>query len=551
LIGKLTLVVIFVVSFSALIGTAFADSLISSTFVGDSDFDRARGVVLDSSKNVYVTGLTRSDNFPTTVGAYDTSHNGNFDVFVIKLSPDLSTLLAATYIGGSGIDEAHGIAIDNLGRIYVTGFTQDSITDFPTTTGAYDENHNGGTDVFVLRLDADLTDLQASTLIGGSGDEEGRGIAIDSTGRVFVTGYTDDSTTDYPTTSGAYDENHNGGFDALVSRLDADLTDLQTSTLLGGSGGEFSRDIEIDNADRIYVTGETANGVTDHPTTAGAYDESQNGNLDVFVSKLSNDLSSLMASTFIGGSSTDKGISLVFDSSGDLFVSCICFSNNYPTTTGAFMEINPGGSASIAISKLSNNLQDLKSSTFIGGNGLDNEPRLLSDLSNNIILTGFTTSNNYPTTSGAFQENYIGGPGADDAIISKLNNELDTLIASTFIAGNSGDAGLRAVLDGMGRLYMVGSTTSSDFPTTVGAYDTDFNDESECFDSGGAAPCSDAFVLLFSFDPIDLLIGGEIIPIETTALLLAGTQLTASWLIPVIIAGAGIVLVFVRKSENS
>lgn len=149
-LSKKIFLVLFVLLTAAGIGTASASNVFSSTYVGGSEKEIVRDIVLDSSKNVYVTGWTKSVNFPTTVGAYDTSHNGNDDVFVFKLSPDLSTLLAATFIGGSGVDQAHGIAIDSIGRVYVTGFTQDSITDFPTTTGAYNETNNVVSETFLV-----------------------------------------------------------------------------------------------------------------------------------------------------------------------------------------------------------------------------------------------------------------------------------------------------------------------------------------------------------------------------------------------------------------
>ena len=245
-----------------------------------------------------MTGYTYSPDFPTTSGAYDTSFNGNYnnyddgydcDVFISKLDSGLTKLLASTYLGGSGSDGGNSLTLDTSGNVNVTGWTGSS--SFPTTSGAYDTSFGGGG--FVSKLDSELTNLLASTFLGGVGYS----IALDTSGNVYVTGYT--GSTDFPTTSGAYDTTFNGGdYDVFVSKLNSGLTNLLASTYLGGSGADEGYSLTLDTSGNVYVTGATKS--TDFPTMSGAYDTfgGYYDYSDVFISKLDSGLTSLLASTY-------------------------------------------------------------------------------------------------------------------------------------------------------------------------------------------------------------------------------------------------------------
>ena len=174
--------------------------ILASTYLGGTNNDYGTSIVLDSDKNIYVSGETWSSDFPTSTDAYDTSFNGGFgDVFVSKVDRELTRLLASTYLGGTTDDSAHSMTLDSRGNIYVTGQTESS--DFPTTPGAYDTSfHNG--DVFVSKFSRNLTSLLASTYLGGADDDVGNSLAIGSDGKIYVAGYTGSS--DFPTTSGSY-----------------------------------------------------------------------------------------------------------------------------------------------------------------------------------------------------------------------------------------------------------------------------------------------------------------------------------------------------------
>jgi parallel beta-helix repeat protein len=243
---------------------------------------------MGSSGDVYVAGSTTSSDFPTTPGAYDTTHNGGTDAFVSKLDSNLQHLSASTFLGSSDCDKAKAIFINNNMDVYVAGITNSS--DFPTTPGAYDTTHNTGSVFFISKIDSNLQDIQASTFLGlDSGHHPTYApisISMDSNGDVFVIGYT---LLDFPMTSGAYDTTLNGGGDSFVSKLDGNLENLLASTYIGGDSLDHANSIYITIKGDVYVAGSTTS--SDFPTTPCAYDTTHNGMCDVFVLKFDNNLS--------------------------------------------------------------------------------------------------------------------------------------------------------------------------------------------------------------------------------------------------------------------
>ncbi|MDM8530340.1 SBBP repeat-containing protein, partial [Anaerolineales bacterium HSG25] len=255
--------------------------LIYSTYMGGSclGFEQGRDIAIDSSGFAYVTGRTDCNDFPTTVGAYDTFLSGASDAFVTKLNAAGSDWVYSTYLGGLGIDTGDNIAVDSSGNAYVTGKTNGL---FVTTGGAYDTTSNGTSDAFVTKLNTTGSGLTYSTYLGGAGDESGNGIAVDSSGNAYVTGYTTSSSG--LATAGAYESALGGTQDAFVTKLNAAGNGLIYSTYLGGAGTETGWGIAVDSSGNAYVTGETASN--DFPTTVGVSQGSSGGGTDVFVAKV-------------------------------------------------------------------------------------------------------------------------------------------------------------------------------------------------------------------------------------------------------------------------
>ncbi|MCP4221065.1 MAG: hypothetical protein GY765_40925 [bacterium] len=252
-------------------------SVVYSTYLGGSGRDIGKGIACDASGNVYVTGRTASTDFPVNNAYQSTYGGGDFDSFVCKLSASGAVLEYSTYLGGSGSDMSYGIALDDSGNMYVTGETDS--TNFPTYT-AHQSANGGGVDIFVSGLSSAGSSLLFSTYFGGSGDDSGRGTAVDSAGGIYITGFTD--STDFPT-SEPYRETNNGGDDAFVSVFSATDGILYVSTYLGGTGNDYGRTVALDADGELYVAGYTASG--DFPT-AGAYQSTPGGGDDVFITKI-------------------------------------------------------------------------------------------------------------------------------------------------------------------------------------------------------------------------------------------------------------------------
>ncbi|MFN3711941.1 MAG: SBBP repeat-containing protein, partial [Alishewanella aestuarii] len=324
----------------------------SATYLGGSGWGTtAYAIALDSFGNVYVAGETKSDNFPGTSGGAQQKHGGGFsDAFVAKLSNDLKTLIQATYLGGSGNDIAYAITLDSSGNVFVAGYTNSD--DFPGTTNGAQPNRGGGRDAFVAKLSNDLKTLIQATYLGGSSWNEARAIAVDSSGNVFVAGYT--YSYNFPGTFGGAQQTYGGGKDAFVAKLSNDLRTLIQATYLGGSYADEARAIALDSFGNVYVAGYTESD--DFPGTfGGAQQKHGGGSSDAFVAKLSNDLKTLIQATYLGGSNGDIAWAIALDSSGNVYVAGLTYSYNFPGTSGGAQQKH-GGDRDAFVAKLTGDL---------------------------------------------------------------------------------------------------------------------------------------------------------------------------------------------------
>ena len=390
------------------------------------------------------------------VGAYDAS-------LPLTIDPVLGY---STYLGSGNYDAGLGIAVDGSGNAYITGET--SSINFPTTTGAFQTSSAGSYDVFVSKLNAAGTALVYSTYLGGSGDDEGYGIAVDGSGNAYVTGETD--STNFPTTQGAFQTSDAGSYEAFVTKLNAAGNALAYSSYLGGQSFDEGTGIAVDGSGNAYVTGTTES--SNFPTTTSAFQTTWTGSEKAFITKLNGAGTALVYSTLLGGTSTDGAESIAVDSSGDAYVTGFANSTDFPITPGAFQtnHASDSGYTDAFVTKLNSSGTALVYSTYLGGNHADMGYGITVDSAGDAYVTGSTASSTFPTTSGAFQTSNAGG--LLDAFVTKLDASGTALVYSTFLGGSSEDRGFGIAVDGAGDAFVTGDTQSANFPTTTNAFQT-------------------------------------------------------------------------------
>ncbi len=365
--------------------SADGGSLLYSTYIGGLDVDDGYGIAIDGANNIYLTGRTRSTDFPTQ-SPYFAAFAGNEDAFVTKLSAAGNSLIFSTYIGGAGFDYGEDIDLDPTGNAYIVGTT--TSTDFPIQN-AISSTNGGGYDAFVSKFSSIGDNLLYSTYLGGDQTDLGNGIAVDAAGGAYVTGET--FSANFPTAN-PFDPDHNGGGDAFVSKISPAGNTLDYSTFLGGIGEDAGNDIALNDSGNAYVTGWTNS--SGFPTQ-NAYDATYNGGNDAFALKLYASGSSLYYSTFLGGSGFDYGYGVRIDWAGNAYIAGYTGSTNLPMRRAFDSTYNGTGDA--FVTRFSPIGSNLVYSTYLGGSKEDRAYGVAIDPLISEYVTGYTFSGNFPT----------------------------------------------------------------------------------------------------------------------------------------------------------
>jgi hypothetical protein len=403
--------------------------IVYSTYLGGSNYDKAFSLAVDSDGHAYVTGYTLSNDFPT-VNPIQSTFSGSDDTFIAKLSPSGSSLVYSTYLGGNGQDVGVGISVDSAGRAYVVGYTTSD--DLPTHN-PYQANLNNTSDSFVVSLNAAGTAFNYATYFGGGRGEGGFDVVADGIGNITFVGWT--SSADFPvtnalqsahTTPNCIPYNDRNCFDGFITQFNTSGIPI-LSTYLGGDGIDVPYGIALDANGNIYVSGETAS--TNFPTL-NAYQPIRPGSHAAFLSKLNAQGSSLIYSTYLGGTTGHNvGIGVAVDDQGRAALSGYTYATDFPTlepiqatkngssiTNDAFITMfNPDGSA-------------LEFSTYLGGSEDEyNEfgSRLAFNQSgSNLFVIGTTFSDNFPVHNALQSE-----PGGGEVPIPFVHVNFDAFLA--------------------------------------------------------------------------------------------------------------------------
>lgn len=342
---------------------ASGTQILYSVILGGAGYDSARGVAVDTSGNVYVTGVTTSGDFPVTAGAFQrvSASPGLEEAFVAKLS-SAGTIMYATYLGGSSSDLGYAIAVDQNGAAYVAGST--SSVNFPVTGNAPQMAFRGGSDCFVAKLDPSGASLSYSTYLGGENIDVCKGIAVDASGAAFVTGTT--ISTGFPVT-GALKPSLSGASDAFLTKLSPAGDRLLFSTYLGGEGADDGNVVRVDPAGTVYLAGDTTS--MGFPVTAGVLQGRNNGGYDGFVCAVANDGSRIVFATYLGGAGSDSINDLFVAQGGRIVVAGYTASVDFPVVQS--FQRSFGGLFDAFVAALGAGGTTLDFASYLGGGGDD------------------------------------------------------------------------------------------------------------------------------------------------------------------------------------
>lgn len=370
-------------------------------------------------------------------------------------------------LGGSQDDRVIAVATDVQGNIYLAGETYS--VDFPVVRAAQPYHAGGYSDAFVVKLDPSGTRIVYSTYLGGGAEDAAFGVAVDKAGNAFVTGVTNSPS--FTTTAGAYDRLC--GTDGMCNeaRRDAFLIKLDPagamvfSTFFGGSDGEYSWSVAVDSRGRPAITGSTAS--RDLPLKAPIQTWHRGGTFDGWVALFSADGSTLLSSTYFGGSGDDYPAAIALDSMGNVVLGGYTQSTDFPQKT-SLQPGYAGGANDGFVAMFENGANKLKFASYLGGAGDDRVQGVAVDGRGNLYVAGTTSSTNFPVRAAAQPSNR----GRSDMFVAGIAGK-GGLLFSTYLGGSGNEVGTALVLAGR-QLLVVGATDSTNFPVSANAQQAHF-----------------------------------------------------------------------------
>lgn len=419
-----------------------------SRYLGGAGYDAAYAVATDAAGSAYITGETNSVDFSSSTGVTFARH-----AFVSKLSPDGTQIVFNVILASGGNDAGKAIALDGSGNVWIAGVAGGP--GFPVTAGALSGASAGAEDAFIAKLNSG-GQVTYCTYLGGSGTDVATGLALDSSGNVYVAGYT--SSINFPTSMGAPQMTQAGGTDAFLVKLGAGGTTIAYATLLGGAGNDAVNAVSVDSSGNACIAGRTdsanlpvVNAV--QPTYAG------NGNGNGLLACLNPAGTAWNTLTYLGGAGPSQANAMARDAAGNLYLAGDLYSTRSSSAGvyGAFaMKLNTGGT-SVAFT------------ATLAGSGASSGTAIAVDSSGHIWVAGYTASVDFPVTGPPAFAGYF------DGFVTELSSDGSTRLFSRYLGGSGDDRCQGLAITTSGDTVVTGLTGSINFPTTTGGVPAPYN----------------------------------------------------------------------------
>lgn len=421
-------------------------------YVGREGHDSAVSVVTDAAGSVYIAGSTNSTQLATSSAAQDT-FAAESDAYVAKFSAS-GTLQFLTYFGGNRFDTGLAVGVDSAGNPYLAGVTLSS--NLPASGGAQTA-FGGEDDGFIAKFNSTGSRLLWATYVGGNAADWAAGMAVDSQGGAWLTGWT--QSTNFPVRGAFQSGTAGGGSDVFITRVSPTGENFTYSTYFGAEGRDLGSGIAVDAQGILHITGATTSnnlptGVAPRGTVAG--------DLDAFIAKLNPATNQVIYGRVLGGAGEDYGTGIAVDPAGNSYVVGHTKSPGFPATRTS-AQSTFGGNTDIFVARLNGNTGATDYATFLGGNGDDWTEAIAVDAAGSAYVAGWTNSGNFPVRN-PIQANYQGGGGSAnqrfDAIVARLSPGGDSLLYSTYFGGAGEDKAYGVTLDPGGNVLITGTTTT-------------------------------------------------------------------------------------------
>lgn len=418
---------------------------------------------VNSIGNIYIGGMTDSQNLPISAHAFDVSLDGPNDIFLASIDSNFRSLIYCTYFGGNSVDILEDILILPNDEVVLVGYTKSD--DFPLTENAFCTTHMGDTDGFFSILNLTESSLKYSTYIGGSWSDRISSVQLDSKCRICIIGTT--TSRDFPTTTNSYSRNASGYSDGFALRFNKEITDFEFSTYLGGELDDTAECLDITSNDSLIIMGKTQGHF---PVTTNAYSNNFINNGE-YILQYDPDSSDISFATYCpDGRDLEQYSDMVIHSNGDIIILGTTNSTDFPTTEDAIQRI-PKGDSDIFLSIISGNASNLKYSTILGGSGYDEGTAIdICPNENAVVITGYTYSRDLPVTPGSFDILFRDKFNYFDSYLIVFNVSNPNLTYLSYIGGDLSDYGEEVKWVAQDQVLISGMTKSSDFFTSKSAF---------------------------------------------------------------------------------